>query len=137
MVTVGTPPDEYEKTEYTTVEVHFHDFANLPSERNNQTASPQFTCLGRKWELRLFPGGDETSDPGNIAVYLAHMSHGTIKLDYKFTVENSDGKQVAYWATEVEFGPGVDVDEDESYGHRNFGKASGITNDVLVEGALL
>ena len=52
------------------VKVHFHDFPNLPNGTCASTLSPKFVCLGRFWQVRLYPGGTATSDLGYISVFL-------------------------------------------------------------------
>ena len=59
---VGTPPPDYSKEESVTV--HFHDFANLPDEKEEGVSSPIFAIAGFEWSLEIFPGGDDTSQEG-------------------------------------------------------------------------
>jgi hypothetical protein len=42
----------------------------------------------------LFPGGDRVALEGLASLYLFNMSNKAIKLDFRFSVNDSDGKQV-------------------------------------------
>lgn len=97
-VAVGTPPANYSYSNHQKiVEVHFHGFEDLPSDRGAKTMSPTFTCLGREWRLAIFPGGDDYSDEGYMAVYLYHLSPGTVCISSDFRVcDREDGETVAY-----------------------------------------
>lgn len=130
VVDVGTPPTTgYSYEEQKTVEVHFHEFARL-SERTS-FESRKFACFGRRWVLQIYPGGDEDSDPGKVAVFLRHCSPGSIDLEYGFSVKNSDGKQMAHWEDEDYF-----EGKSDYFGNSDFAKHSKMLY-ALVEGTLI
>ena len=82
-VAVGTPQNGFQKWE--SAEVDFHGFADLPAARGDCTLSPNFICLGHEWRLCFFPGGEENSDDGMVAVYLDHTSDERIEIEYFFS----------------------------------------------------
>ena len=59
-VHVGTPKPDFDKDDVNLV--HFHDFKNLTTVRDEMVESPEFICAGHKWKLQLFPGGDAEED---------------------------------------------------------------------------
>ena len=73
-------------------QIHFHDFANLATTRNHYVPSPEFTCRGHQWELRVYPGGDSTADEGKVSVYLRHLSKENITTGYDIQVIDKLGK---------------------------------------------
>mmetsp|Transcript_10964 Transcript_10964/g.20062 ORF Transcript_10964/g.20062 Transcript_10964/m.20062 type:complete len:395 (-) Transcript_10964:147-1331(-) len=126
-VDVGTPPTGYSYEEWKTVEVHFHGFADLPSE---SVESPEFICVGHKWRLSLIPGGQDFSDPGMVNIYIKLSSDEDIDLMYVFTVKDSDGKEVAHYMDKDVY----ELDDDSF--PPSFAKRSKIM-DVLAEGTLI
>ena len=62
VIDVGNPSPGFKRlVESTTgsAEVRFHGFADLPAERGDFVKSPEFTCLGHRWTLFVYPGGDD------------------------------------------------------------------------------
>ena len=51
----------------------FHGFANLSTTRDERVESPEFSCFGHQWVLKVCPGGEEDSKEGYAAVELAKM----------------------------------------------------------------
>ena len=91
-VHVGTPPTGYQ--EWTTTKVHVHGFANLSTRRNVYFASPEFMALGNPWRLKLYPGGDSNSKAGWVAIYLINRSSKEIDIDFGFSINDGNGKQI-------------------------------------------
>ncbi|KAL7526436.1 hypothetical protein ACHAXR_001488, partial [Thalassiosira sp. AJA248-18] len=85
----GTPSNEFQ--EWETIPVYFHGFEGLDTSRGAFVDSPEFTCFGRQWTLRIYPGGRTDSDDGVVSVYLRNMSEESIEVEYGFTVKKSDG----------------------------------------------
>lgn len=138
VVAFGRAPDEYSYDEYNAVEVHFHEFEDIPTMVEDSVASPEFTCLGRRWRLALYPSGsDELSDYGNIAVDLIHLSNGTIKVEFNLSVKNEDGKQIAHFNIRTSFESAKGVSE----GHRrcvpDFASRMEIVDSLPISGALV
>jgi len=132
-VDVGTPPGDFKG--WTTTEVCYHGFANLPTTRNEKVLSPKFSCFGHQWVLKLYPGGEEDSEVGYVAVELVNRSNTSIKISYGYSVRDSDGKE------EVHYEP--DTNEFAAYGGGqnawcalNFARRSKII-ESLVNGSLV
>ena len=80
-------------TKHETFEVRYDGFEGLPARKGfDFLYSPEFTCFGHKWCLRLFPGGAPTSDDGKIAMHLHHKSDERIKVQATLFVKESVGK---------------------------------------------
>jgi hypothetical protein len=60
-------------SETHTIRFVFHDFANLPHKRDEETRSSVSLCHGYQWELQLYPGGHAQSDEDE--VYLSLCLH--------------------------------------------------------------
>ncbi|KAL7534339.1 hypothetical protein ACHAXR_005799, partial [Thalassiosira sp. AJA248-18] len=136
-VAVGTPPAGYlyyDEAFDACVKVHFHGFADLSTVKGVDVQSPRFTCFGHNWNLELFPGGDEDSNEGMIAVYLCHRSNGTMHLDFGFSVQDSDGDEVVNMMNSYWFSPEA---EHEGYGEDNFVERSRLIHLAMIEGTLV
>jgi len=92
---VGTSPPGYNQG-YVTRTVHFHGFASLSAERNDRVNSPEFMLLGNPWRLSIYPGGDEGAAEGMVTLRLVSNSNKAIDAKYGFSVNDGNGKQVAY-----------------------------------------
>lgn len=66
-------------TEY--FEVRFDRFADLPGKKGHDYVDSDFVCFGRRWCLRLWPGGNTNSRQGYVAVFLVHKSAGRIEVE--------------------------------------------------------
>jgi predicted amino acid-binding ACT domain protein len=138
---MGTPPPDYHQ-EWAKHTVHWHGFANLPSERGAFVVSPEFMLLGNPWCLVIFPGGRIGSAEGLTSLYLYNMSNKSIDIDYGFSVSDGNGKQVAYGrsATPEHFEPEGTVNPEgtelNSWGFLNFGTRLTLFNS-LVNGTLI
>ncbi|KAL7524276.1 hypothetical protein ACHAXR_000505, partial [Thalassiosira sp. AJA248-18] len=120
-VDAGNPSDGFQ--EWEIIPVYFHGFEGLDSSRGNSVESPEFTCFGHQWRLRIYPGGRTDSDDGMVGVYLCNMSEETIKVEYGFTVKKTDGREVADCdgsITKKQFAP------NDGWGRKNFAKRSDI-----------
>ena len=89
-VDVGTPPSSL--NEWEIIKVRYHGFENLTTTRNEYVRSPEFTCFGNLWCLRVYPGGSSTSDDGMVSIYLQNLSNKSIKLQYGFCVKDESHK---------------------------------------------
>ncbi|KAL7530114.1 hypothetical protein ACHAXR_003315, partial [Thalassiosira sp. AJA248-18] len=132
-VDVGTPSSGFQDWEI--IPVRFHGFEGLDASRENIVNSPEFTCFGHQWRLRIYPGGCTTSGDGNVGVFLDHLSDESIEVEFGFTFKNSYGRDVAHCDGRTYkrlFAPCGSV----QVGLGNFAKRSDIVND-LVAGALV
>jgi hypothetical protein len=92
---VGTAPPGYQN-EWVTHTVHWHGFESLSSERDEYIPSPEFMLVGNQWYLELYPGGDDDAAEEMASLYLENMSNKSIEVEYGFSVNDGNGKQVAY-----------------------------------------
>ena len=127
---VGTPPEGYK--EWTTAAlVRFHGFANLTTTRGEYVLSPEFSCFGHQWRLKLYPGGHTVSDEGYVGVSLRNSRSDTsIKIKYCLSVRDEDDDEVVQYKPEArEFGvPGSGY---SARCHHNFAKHSTIMESLL------
>ena len=93
-VDVGTPSNDF--SGWTTTEVCFHNFANLSTETGENVSSPEFSSLGHRWKLYIYPGGNEESAEGMVAVYLYNRSNRSIKIEDGYSVKDAAGKEVVH-----------------------------------------
>jgi hypothetical protein len=92
---VGTPMPGFHE-EWLTHKVYFHKFARLSATRDVFVKSPKFTLLGNQWRLEIFPGGRDDSPEGMVSLDLSNMSNKAIEIDFGFSVNDGNGKQVVY-----------------------------------------
>jgi hypothetical protein len=92
---MGPPPPDYHE-EWATHTVHVHDFASLSTVRGEFVDSPEFMLLGNQWRLGICPGGDEGAVEGMVTVDLSNRSDKAIDIDFGFSINDRNGKQVAY-----------------------------------------
>jgi hypothetical protein len=92
---MGTPPPDYDG-EWAMHTVHVHGFESLSAERGVGFNSPEFLLLGNQWLLSIYPGGDPTAEEGMTSLYLYNESDKAIDIQYGFSVNDGNGKQVAY-----------------------------------------
>jgi speckle-type POZ protein len=82
-------------SEEHTIRFVFHDFVNLPHERNKDTISSAL-CHGYQWELQLSPGGNDQSndDTVHLSLYLncvsAQRGEGDVKAKSAFRVPSTN-----------------------------------------------
>ena len=93
----GKPSSNYR--EWTTTTVCCHGYANLPTERGTSSKSPEFACLGHRWYLELYPGGDEDSANDYAAIFLwsneppgeGGGGSSRMYIDFAFAVRDDGG----------------------------------------------
>ena len=71
---------------------HIHDFANLSSTRGDFVTSPEFTCKGHQWQLRVFPGGGYEVAEGHVSAFLNHLSQETVMVEFGIDLVDKFGK---------------------------------------------
>ena len=134
IVDVGTPPDGISEG-WTTTVVRFHGFADLTTTRDVYVESPEFSCFGHQWRLELYPGGEEDSPEGWVAVSIGNASLTSIEIQYGFSVRDADGKEVVHHEPVTK-----EFDAEGSMCNAwnivNFAKRSTIM-DKLVQGSLV
>ena len=144
-VDVGTPPLSLSKdNEWEIINVQYHGFENLTVVRGEAVLSPEFTCFGHQWRLRLYPGGSTKSEDGMVSIFLSNRSNKSIKMQYGFSIKNRGSK--AGWSGFVSKDEGyefaargtrdVNNKKIDSGGSRNFCTRTAIIN-ALVDGTLI
>jgi hypothetical protein len=104
VVHVGHPPNEWEGWESHLL--HFHNFASLPSEKNELVWSPEFRSFGHEWRVLMYPGGvkwrvliysggHSKAKEGNIILFLQHRFHSDISVQFHLSIKNKSGGAVA------------------------------------------
>jgi hypothetical protein len=81
----------------------FHNFAALDTTEDHYIASPEFTCNGHQWELRLYPGGESDATEGYVSAHLCHLSEGSITAAFKIRILDKFGtvKKARRWCKHV------------------------------------
>ena len=81
-----------------TFEVRFDGFEGLPTTKSNSNFvdSPEFTCFGHRWMLRVYPGGIRDSADARVAAFLRHMSDASIEVKVTFTVKSTATRTATY-----------------------------------------
>ena len=92
VVDVGTPSSEFQ--ELSSAQVRFHGFANLSTDSDQYVDSSKFTCSGKQWRLRIFPGGHDGGVAGKVSVFLACLDNESIVADLRFNINNSSGSGI-------------------------------------------
>ena len=134
VVDVGTPPDNFK--DCTTTVVRFHGFADLPTTRNEEVESPEFSCFGHQWILKLYPGGEEDSDEGYVAVSIVNLSDTSIKIQYGYSVRDADGKELVHIKPETDEFDAADTEGNNAWVSSNFAKRIKFLKS-LVNGSLI
>jgi len=131
-VEVGTPPEKFEG--WTTINVCFHGFDELPAMREEWVKSPEFSCFGHEWVLTIYPGGEEDSPEGYAGVGLANRSNTSIKIQYCYSVRDANGKEIVHHEpnTHELYAKGG----KNAYYHADFAKRSTLM-ELLVQGSLV
>ena len=122
-------------------EICFHGFADLTTTRGEYVTSPEFSCFGHQWSLDVYPGGQEDSREGWVAIQLSNKSNKSIKIKWGCSVRDADGKEVVHYKSYTEFGSvgiefGAYGSDDDAWYKSNFTKRSTIMN-ASVEGSLV
>jgi hypothetical protein len=96
---VGTPPENwFGPWEWEDKTIYFHNFLGLPSVRSNDNfiTSPRFRCFGCDWELKLYPGGEESEDGSDsynqwATIYLCNCSGAPVTISWRMELGGGDG----------------------------------------------
>ncbi|KAL3768510.1 hypothetical protein ACHAW5_002467 [Stephanodiscus triporus] len=103
----GTPSPQFQ--DWETVKVYCHGFADLSTARGARVDSPEFTCLGNRWILRMYPGGSVHARDNYISVRLVNASEKGISILYGFGVKKKyelgrshhPSRQLLFWGVRV------------------------------------
>ena len=91
-VHVGAPPPR-QPTDWGLAHVHFNGFGGLTTTRDEFVRSPKFSCFGHQWTVELYPGGDDESDDGYVALFLYNMTAEAIEVELKLIVKHPNGEK--------------------------------------------
>ena len=90
----GLPKTMFHK-EWKSFLIHFPNFAKHSISDGHRLESPEFTCNGQKWALRLYPGGNTSaSDTRYVALYLNHRSRGSATATFEVKIVNKYGDTI-------------------------------------------
>ncbi|KAL7527625.1 hypothetical protein ACHAWF_002254 [Thalassiosira exigua] len=89
----GSPPQDEVHT-WETTPVLFHGFEGIDSTRGSYVRSPEFECLGHRWCLKIYPGGDRETQEGMTSLFLENCSAESIEIESGFSAVDSKGLQV-------------------------------------------
>jgi hypothetical protein len=73
----------------------------LSATRNEYVDSPEFEGFGNQWCMRLHPGGSGESAEGIATLDLFNRSNKAIDIEFRFSVIDRNGKQVAFLPTKL------------------------------------
>jgi hypothetical protein len=79
--------------------VHWHGFESLSAVRGEFEDSPEFMLLGNEWSLAIYPGGDDDAAEEMVSLDLYNESNKAIDIDFRFNVNDDNGKQVEHERT--------------------------------------
>jgi len=126
---VGTPSSNFQGLGWERAEVRFHGFAELPAEPGDDEVV-EFTCLGHPWILKIYPGGYGGYEEVMVALCLFEMSDKPIKMKFRVSIKDSDGKETA------DAHDSFSADDDWHWSNGYFAERSTILKS-LVEGTLI
>ena len=80
-------PAEDEKWQH--FKFHFNEFESLASVKGQAVESPQVTCFGKQWQLRLYPRGTSEASDGHVSLFLDLCSNDcSVNIDYQIKIGN-------------------------------------------------
>ena len=87
---VGKPNDKWPRVEER-VQIHFHNFADLPQQKGTELCSSKFSCAGHEWFLELYPRGDSSTKEGMISIFLGTDLTSKIVVDFVIIMRKKNG----------------------------------------------
>mmetsp|Transcript_13597 Transcript_13597/g.20470 ORF Transcript_13597/g.20470 Transcript_13597/m.20470 type:complete len:410 (-) Transcript_13597:1359-2588(-) len=111
--------------------ITFDNFEELPSAKGHRVISSTFSCFGNQWQVLIYPGGDNKSLTGMVALFLKKCS-GDRELAIKYTFKFNGNEERMLRQCEC-----IIFDRSDIWGWGNFLPRSEIIDDgYLVNGAL-
>ena len=103
--------------------------------RGEFVKSPEFEVFGNQWCLGICQGGHTTAAEGMVPLYLYNKSNKAIEIDFGFSVNDENGRQLAYErvATPHNFAP---MGNRSSWGLIDFAERTTLLSS-LINGALV
>ena len=74
---------------------HFkvQNFKDLPTTRGHYVETPEFSCNGHMWSLRIYPGGKGDATEGYVSISLSHHSEENISFNYVLEIIDKVGRK--------------------------------------------
>jgi speckle-type POZ protein len=74
---------------------HFkvQNFSDLPTTRDHYVETPQFSCNGHMWSLRIYPGGKGDATEGYVSISISHHSEENILFKYVLEIIDKVGRK--------------------------------------------
>jgi speckle-type POZ protein len=77
---------------WTSYQFNLKNFKDLTTRNGDYVETPDFSCNGHDWSLRIYPGGnDGVAEEGYVSIFLHHLSKGRIKTKYEVTIIDKFG----------------------------------------------
>ncbi|EJK70105.1 hypothetical protein THAOC_08564 [Thalassiosira oceanica] len=87
------------------------------------------TCFGHQWKVEVYPGGDDVSKEGNVAVYLDNESPESIQAYYKIILKHPTDQNERSFLSET----GEEMVTFEDDGHQNsWGKSNFAKREMML-----
>ena len=101
-VHIGEPNDKWQLEER--VQVHVHNFADLPQQKGTALYSSKFKCAGHEWYLSLFPRGTSHAKEGMVSIFLGTDLAWKTVVDFDIILKKTTGDKFrCYSDTKAEF----------------------------------
>jgi speckle-type POZ protein len=107
---------------WKTLYFNLRDFRNLPTTRDHYVQTPEFSCNGHQWALRIYPGGH--GEATNVSIFLYQMIGGNITANYELMIIDKFGKKKKVFQRTNSF-----EGSDDGHGWPNFMKRSYILDE--------
>lgn len=131
---VGKPATDFPVIE--TLPIHYHNFPQLPIQKDVEVLSPNFTLGGVDYCLSLYPGGDTKrthKHPEEMTIYLINKSPTPVKVNYGISIVKSNGEIYKKKKGYVSFGL---TSEDNHCGGTICKRSDILESNVLADGTL-
>jgi hypothetical protein len=79
--------------QWKTFYFNLRDFRNLPTTRNHYVKTPEFSCNGHQWCLKVFSGGTDDATEGWVSIYLNHRSERSVTVNYELMILDKFGNK--------------------------------------------
>ncbi len=93
-VSIGCPPP---REGWKSFQFNLKAFKDLSTTWDHYVETPEFSCNGHDWKLRIYVGGtDDSTGPateGYVSIYLYHLSEGSTTASFEIKIIDKFGKQ--------------------------------------------
>jgi len=131
IVDVGTPPDDMDDWKSTVV--RFHGFDSLSARRDESVDSPEFSCFGHQWTLKLYPRGLANSSESYVSFGLYNMSNKSIEIQWSYSIRSLPSLIYRKPKTHLF---GVLGSDSNAHFYKNFAERSDLMLLLIKEGSL-